>query len=155
MTKAKILKILVVHGPNLNLLGEREPEIYGKMTLADVNHAIQSLADELGVQVNFFQSNHEGALIDFLHAQRNTADGLIINPGALTHYSYALRDAIAGVRLAAIEVHLSDIHHREPFRQISVIREVCIEQISGQGLNSYLEGLRRLVIYLQTYPRPA
>lgn len=153
MTDTRTLKLLIVHGPNLNLLGEREPEIYGQLTLAAVNQAIAALADELRVEVKFFQSNHEGAIIDFLHAQRTWADGLVINPGALTHYSYALRDAIAGVQLPAVEVHLSDIYQREPFRRISVIREVCIDQISGHGLNSYLEGLQRLVNHLQEYPK--
>ncbi len=145
-----MLKILVVHGPNLNLLGEREPEVYGSMTLDDVNEAIAALADELGVNIEFFQSNHEGIIIDFLHDRRKSAHGVIINPGALTHYSYALRDAIAGVQLPTVEVHLSDIHKREPFRRISVTREVCLAQISGKGVDSYLEGLRMLTEHLRS-----
>lgn len=144
-----MFKILIVHGPNLNLLGEREPEVYGAGTLDDLNNAIAALAQELQVDVEFFQSNHEGAIIDFLHDQRKSADGVVINPGALTHYSYALRDAIAGIGLPTVEVHLSDIHRREPFRRISVTREVCIAQISGKGRDSYLEGLRLLVVHLQ------
>jgi 3-dehydroquinate dehydratase type II len=143
-----VLQIMVLHGPNLNLLGEREPEVYGHTTLADLDRLIDQKAMELGVAVLSFQSNHEGALIDFIHAHRKTAHGLVINPGAFTHYSYALRDAIAGVHLAAVEVHLSDIHTREPFRQISVIKEVCIAQISGKGIHSYLEGLQVLVSHL-------
>jgi 3-dehydroquinate dehydratase II len=144
-----MLKIMVVHGPNLNLLGEREPEIYGSMTLKELNDHIQNLADKLNIFVKFFQSNHEGSLIDFLHANRTWADGIIINPGALTHYSYALRDALAGVQLPAVEVHLSDIYKREPFRALSVTKEVCIGQICGKGLDSYLDGLRFLVEYVE------
>lgn len=136
---------MVIHGPNLNLLGEREPEVYGSTTLADVNEAILNLANQLDVSVTFFQSNHEGSIIDFIHEERKTAHGLLVNPGALTHYSYALRDAIAGINLPAVEVHLSNIYNREPFRKISVIKQVCIKQISGKGLNSYLEGLNYLV----------
>jgi 3-dehydroquinate dehydratase-2 len=143
-----VLQIMVLHGPNLNLLGEREPEVYGRTTLADLNQLIAQKAEELGVGTVFFQSNHEGALIDFIHEHRKTAHGLLINPGAFTHYSYALRDAIAGVHLPAVEVHLSDIHKREPFRQISVIKEVCLSQISGKGVHSYLEGLQVLVSFL-------
>lgn len=144
-----MFRILIIHGPNLNLLGEREPEVYGSTTLEDVNYEIAKLAEKLNVLVEFFQSNHEGAIIDYLHENRTTANGVVINPGALTHYSYALRDAIAGVQLSTMEVHLSDIHSREPFRQHSVIREVCIGQISGKGLNSYLEGLEFLVAHLE------
>ncbi len=143
-----MLRILIIHGPNLNLLGEREPEVYGKTTLEDVNYEIARRAEKLSVLVEFFQSNHEGAIIDFLHENRTTADGVVINPGALTHYSYALRDAIAGVQVPTMEVHLSDIHAREPFRKISVTKEVCIGQVYGKGLNSYLEGLDLLVSYL-------
>ncbi len=139
-----MLKIMVVNGPNLNLLGEREPEIYGAGSLEELNAAIAASAKELGVEVEFFQSNHEGALIDFLHQHRKDAHGVILNPGALTHYSYALRDAVAAVRLPTVEVHLSDINRREPFRRISVTREVCIAQISGKGRDGYLEALRLL-----------
>ena len=139
------MNILVVNGPNLNLLGEREPGVYGTVTLAEIERQIQQLCDENDVTVRFFQSNHEGALIDFIHENRHWADGLVINPGAYTHYSYALRDAIAAVKLRAVEVHLSDIHSRESFRHISVIEPVCLKQISGLGMDSYLEGVRFLL----------
>lgn len=143
-----MLNILVVHGANLNLLGEREPDIYGSTTLADVNRQISQLAQELNVSVEFYQSNHEGAIIDFLHERRKTADGLVINPGAFTHYSYALRDAISGIQLPAVEVHLSDIYAREKFRRTSVTRDVCLAQVTGKGVGSYLEGLEMLVNHL-------
>ena len=144
-----MLKILVLHGPNLNLLGEREPEVYGTMTLDDLNRQIAARAAELDVNVNFYQSNHEGAIIDHLHENRKSANGVLINPGALTHYSYALRDAISGVQLPCVEAHLSDIFKREEFRRHSVISEVCIAQISGKGLGSYLEGLSILVDFIR------
>ncbi|MBN2412146.1 type II 3-dehydroquinate dehydratase [candidate division KSB1 bacterium] len=141
-------KILIIHGPNLNLLGEREPDIYGRLTLDDVNQRITELAAEKKIKIKIIQSNHEGRLIDFLHENRKWADGIVINPGAFTHYSYALRDAITGIQLPAVEVHLSDIYKREDFRKISVTKEVCIQQISGKGLNSYIEGLQYLLNYL-------
>ena len=139
------MNILVVNGPNLNLLGEREPGVYGTVTLAEIERQIQQLCDEKKSEVRFFQSNHEGALIDFIHENRHWAKGLVINPGAYTHYSYALRDAIAAVKMRAVEVHLSDIHSRESFRHISVIEPVCVKQISGLGMDSYLEGVRFLL----------
>lgn len=139
------MNVLVLHGPNLNLLGEREPGVYGSATLAELNAMLEARAAELGVTLKVFQSNHEGALIDRIHEERHWANALLINPGAYTHYSYAIRDAIAAVRLRAIEVHLSDIHNREPFRRISVIADVCEAQVSGKGTGSYLEALEHLV----------
>ncbi len=146
------MKILIIHGPNLNLLGEREPGVYGSQTLDDVNKIIADKAQQLDILVDYYQSNHEGAIIDFLHQHRKQANGVVINPGALTHYSYALRDAISGVQLPAVEVHLSDIYSREPFRRTSVIKEVCLAQISGKGIDSYLEGLEILVQHLHHLP---
>lgn len=133
-----------MHGPNLNLLGEREPEIYGSMTLTELNAAIRKHAAGIGVRVIFFQSNHEGSLIDCLHRNRKRIQGLIINAGALTHYSFALRDAIASTGIPAVEVHLSDIHKREEFRKTSVIREVCLDQICGLGMTGYFNGINLL-----------
>jgi 3-dehydroquinate dehydratase-2 len=141
--------ILVVHGPNLNLLGEREPEVYGALTLDDLNREILLYAYSKQADVLFFQSNHEGEIIDYLHDKRKTADGLVINPGAFTHYSIAIRDAIAGISIPAVEVHLSDIHKRETFRKKSVIKDVCIDQISGLGKESYLRGLDVLLAYIK------
>jgi len=115
------------------------------MTLEELNRAIAEFAANQGVEVRIFQSNHEGTLIDLLHEHRRWAEGIVINPGALTHYSYALRDAIAAVGIPAVEVHLSDIHSREPFRQVSVIKDVCIAQLVGKGLGSYLEGIELLL----------
>lgn len=136
-----MLKILIVNGPNLNLLGKREPEIYGSQTLDDLNNHLKDLAKELQIKPLFFQSNSEGALIDFIHENGFEADGLIINPGALTHYSYALRDAVSGVGIETIEVHLSNIQDREDFRKESVIAPVCIGQISGLGHYGYAMAL--------------
>jgi len=139
------MRILVLHGPNLNLLGEREPDVYGSMTLDDLNAEIRRKAGEHGATVKCFQSNHEGALIDAIHNERKWADGILINPGALTHTSYALRDAIAAVAIPTVEVHLSDIHSRENFRKISLIQDVCIDRISGLGIKSYIKGLEILL----------
>ncbi|MBI5531120.1 MAG: type II 3-dehydroquinate dehydratase [Deltaproteobacteria bacterium] len=138
-------KILVMHGPNLNLLGTREPGIYGTLTLAEINRRLRALARKEGLVLRVLQSNSEGELIDFLHEQRRWADGVVINPAAYTHYSYALRDAIAAVGLPTVEVHLSDIREREPFRRVSVIKDVCVKQISGKGWESYADGIRTLM----------
>lgn len=141
-------KIAVIHGPNLNLLGTRERSIYGDISLETINERILEAAGEEH-EVRTYQNNHEGALIDAIHRARDWADGLLINPGAYTHYSYALRDAIAGVALPAVEVHLSNIHQREDFRHTSVIAPVCVGQIAGFGWRSYLLGLQGLLDHLQ------
>lgn len=135
---------LIIHGPNLNLLGKREPDIYGTESLADINAWLQFHRELANDKLTFFQSNHEGEIIDFLHKHIGVVDGAVINPGALTHYSYTLRDAIAAVDYPVVEVHLSDIDNREDFRKVSVTREVCIKQISGKGKAGYLEGLLAL-----------
>ncbi len=139
------MNILLLNGPNLNLLGEREPEIYGKTTLAELERMVEARALELGHAVRAFQSNHEGALIDKLHELRRWASGVIFNAGAFTHYSYALRDAIASTKLRVVEVHLSDIARREPWRRVSVIEEVCAHRIVGKGTAGYIEALEWLV----------
>ncbi|NLM25659.1 MAG: type II 3-dehydroquinate dehydratase [Firmicutes bacterium] len=139
-------EILLVNGPNLNLLGVREPEIYGSVTLEDIEKQVTLAAAKQGFSLKTFQSNSEGKIIDFLQENAD-AEGLIINPGAYTHYSYAIRDCIAGLRIPAVEVHLSQIYSREEFRQRSVIAPVCIGQISGFGDFSYLLGLQALIDY--------
>ena len=136
------MRILVIHGPNLNLLGTREPDVYGTATLAQIDSEIEAAAGALGVQVRTMQSNHEGAIIDALHAARGEFDRIVINPGAFTHYSYAIADAIAGIGIPAIEVHLSNIYAREAFRRTSVIAPVCAGSIAGFGTQSYLLALR-------------
>ncbi len=135
------MNILVIHGPNLHLLGRRSPEIYGSQTLAELNAAIKERAAHLGFKVRVFQSNSEGGIIDLLTANAPWADALVINPAAYTHYSYAIRDAIEALELPAVEVHLSDILKREPFRRVSVIKPVCLAQLKGEGAGSYLKAL--------------
>ncbi|MBE6855204.1 MAG: type II 3-dehydroquinate dehydratase [Ruminococcus sp.] len=142
------MKILVLNGPNLNLLGEREPGIYGSDTLSSICQTISQEAQELGAECIFFQSNHEGALIDKLHELRHDVDGILLNAGAYTHYSYALRDAIAGVRLPCVELHLSNVHAREEFRHQSVLAPVCIGVVCGFGADSYSLALTGLVRHI-------
>lgn len=138
-------KVLIMNGPNLNLLGEREPDHYGKDTLDSIQNRIAVYAAKRGVDTVFFQSNSEGGLIDRLHQARHEVEGVVLNAGAYTHYSYALRDAIAAVRLPVVEVHLSNIHARDAFRHTSVLAPVCVGQISGFGADSYLLGLQALL----------
>jgi len=142
------MKILVINGPNLNLLGIREPEIYGSETLEDIGNWLDEQPDADTHDIIWFQSNHEGDLIDQIQTTTNLYDGIIINPGALTHYSFAIRDAIASVNTPTVEVHLSDINSREEFRKVSVIKDECISQISGLGKHVYIEAVKTLVNHL-------
>jgi len=139
------MNILVINGPNLNLLGTRDPKIYGSETLEQLMMWLEISTQSRNHQFKFYQSNHEGEIIDMLHDEREWAQGIIINPGAYAHYSYAIRDAISSINIATVEIHISDIKNRENFRKKSVISEVCKTTITGKGKNSYLEGLKALL----------
>lgn len=143
------MQFLILHGPNLNLLGTREPGVYGSKTLADINVSLEKLSVELGCKLAFFQSNSEGELIDTVHAAAENCHGILINPAAYTHTSIAIRDALSAVGLPVVEVHLSNIHRRETFRHISMIAPVAIGQICGFGHDSYLLGLQALFNYVK------
>lgn len=142
-------RILVLHGPNLNLLGEREPEIYGSMTLAELNDRLQTEARQLGAQITALQSNHEGVLIDELHAARDWAAGAVINPGGLSHSSVSLRDAILAVKFPVIEVHLSNLFAREPFRHLSLTAAAARGVVAGLGWRGYLMGVQAIVAWTE------
>ena len=137
------MKILVMNGPNLNMTGIRKKNVYGAETLADINAELKAYGESKGCEMSFYQSNHEGALIDVIHESKDKYDGVVLNAGAYTHYSYAIRDAIEAVAdyTPFVEVHMSDIHKREDFRKISVITDVCVKQISGFGKDSYKTGI--------------
>jgi len=139
------MRILLLNGPNLNMLGTREPEVYGRDTLDEIVAKVQGMAKELGVEVTALQSNHEGDLVDFIQQNQMTADAIIINPGAFGHYSYAIRDAISGSNLPAVEVHISNVHAREPFRETLVLSGVCRGVVTGFGWRGYLYALDLLV----------
>ena len=144
-----MFKILVLHGPNLNLLGTREPEIYGKETLEEIDGQLEREAQQNGVELRSFQSNSEGAMVDAIHDARNWANAILMNPGAYSHYSYAIRDALASVKLPTVDVHLSNIHAREEFRHNFVLAPVCVGFICGLGWRGYVFGLQGLIALLQ------
>lgn len=144
------VRIIVLHGPNLNLLGLREPGVYGSITLDAINELLNENATHLSVKVDCFQSNHEGVLVDTIHSARTNYQGIVINAGAYTHTSVAIRDAIAAIQLPTVEVHLSNIYAREQFRHHSYLAPIVVGQISGFGANSYCLGLQALVNYLNT-----
>ena len=139
------MNILVINGPNLNLLGSREPELYGHETLEELMMWLENCPESIDHEFKFYQSNHEGEIIDILHDERHWAQGILINAGAYTHYSYAIRDAIAAISIPTVEVHLTDTGNREEFRKLSVLQSVCIDKIQGACKNSYLEGLKILL----------
>lgn len=143
--ESKKMKILIINGPNLNLLGIREPQIYGMQSLNELNEVIIAFAELNHVAVDFIQSNHEGEIIDVIQGAMGAYDGIVINPAAYTHYSIAIRDAISSVGIPTIEVHLSDVNEREAFRKISMMKDVCLCQISGKGVQSYIEGIEVLI----------
>ncbi len=138
------MRVLIVNGPNLNLLGARRPDVYGETTLGELEDLCRRWGEDLGIAVETFQSNHEGAIIDRLHETIGTAGGVVINPGALTHYSYALHDAIEAIGIPVVEVHISDVSSREPWRAESVVSPVCVATISGHGIDGYRQALEHL-----------
>ena len=150
MNDVSARRLLLVNGPNLNLLGTREPEVYGSATLADVVALVERTADELGYAVSALQSNHEGVLIDAVHDARETCAGIVINPGGLTHTSVALRDALTGVALPFAEVHVSDVHAREEFRHFSYLTDVAALTVVGEGVEGYARAVRELVAQLES-----
>jgi 3-dehydroquinate dehydratase II len=145
MDNGSEMRILLLNGPNLNMLGTREPRIYGRDTLAEITGRVEERASQLGAEIVACQSNHEGVLVDFIQAHQAGADGIVINPGALGHYGYALRDAISGSGLIAVEVHISNVHAREPFREHLVLSAVCRGVITGLGWRGYLYALESVV----------
>lgn len=142
LTPSGNLRVLLLNGPNLNLLGQREPDVYGTMTFEELNKRVRDYAKEIGIELKSLQSNHEGVLIDAIHDAADWADAIVINPGAYTHYSYAIADALKAVRLPAIEVHLSNVQARDEFRRTSVVAPVTVGQIAGFGAMSYLLALQ-------------
>ena len=150
MNDVSARRLLLVNGPNLNLLGTREPEVYGSATLADVVALVERTADELGYEVRAVQSNHEGVLIDAVHDARDSCAGIVINPGGLTHTSVALRDALTGVALPFAEVHVSDVHAREEFRHFSYLTDVAALTVVGEGVDGYARAVRELVARLES-----
>jgi 3-dehydroquinate dehydratase-2 len=141
-------RIEVLHGVNLDVLGRRPSAIYGELNFDELQYRIERFADELDLSVRFFQTNHEGEFVEYIHRLEGMADGLILNPGAWTHYSWAIRDALEVAGIPAVEVHLSDVNNREEFRKVSVIRDLCLATVSGQGPEGYREALARLQVEL-------
>ena len=139
------MNVQIINGPNLNLLGTREPHIYGSESLEDIKKWFEGEIDTTSHLVHWFQSNHEGEIIDILHDERHWAQGILLNAGAYTHYSYAIRDAIVAIAIPTVEIHLTDISTREDFRQKSVLESICLDIVKGLGKNSYLEGLKKLL----------
>lgn len=149
------MNILIINGPNLNNLGRRDAAHYGTVTLAEIESRVQDCANELGVSATCFQSNHEGAIVDFIQRETDGADGIIINAGALTHYGYSMRDALADARLPIVEVHLSNIHARDEYRRHSVIADMAVAQIAGLGWRGYVDALDFLVAVIREFDRLA
>lgn len=147
------MRILVINGPNLNLLGKRDTKQYGTLTLAQINKQLTNLAKSLSISLEFFHSNHEGEIIDFLQKEASDSNGILINPGALTHYGYSMRDALADTNLPVVEVHLSDIDNRENFRKTDVLDGIVIANIKGLQEKSYILGLEKLITHIRNHPK--